>query len=87
MTENTKRFKLLTIIKNRYFREVCFFVSYIVIMIAFSCNQKTVPAKNSSDNYELVWSDEFNKEGKPDSTKWNDENGFVRNEEFQWYQA
>ena len=56
-------------------------------MIAFSCNQKTVPAKNSSDNYELVWSDEFNKEGKPDSTKWNDENGFVRNEEFQWYQA
>lgn len=39
-----------------------------------------------SPSYQLVWSDEFNKEGKPDSTKWRFETGFVRNEEAQWYQ-
>lgn len=39
-----------------------------------------------SSSYQLVWSDEFNKDGEPDSTKWRFENGFVRNEEAQWYQ-
>ena len=37
--------------------------------------------------YELVWHDEFNYSGKPDSLKWNYETGFVRNEELQWYQS
>jgi len=36
--------------------------------------------------YHLVWSDEFNNTGVPDSTNWTYENGFVRNEEAQWYQ-
>ncbi|MDR2814151.1 MAG: glycoside hydrolase family 88 protein [Prevotellaceae bacterium] len=34
----------------------------------------------------LVWSDEFNLDGKPDSTAWTYEKGFVRNQELQWYQ-
>jgi beta-glucanase (GH16 family) len=38
------------------------------------------------EKYKLIWSDEFNKKGRPDSTKWNYERGFVRNEELQWYQ-
>ena len=38
------------------------------------------------NNYKLVWSDEFNKNGQPDSTRWRYEYGFVRNEEAQWYQ-
>jgi beta-glucanase (GH16 family) len=33
----------------------------------------------------LVWNDEFNKPGKPDSTNWIYETGFVRNQELQWY--
>ncbi len=35
----------------------------------------------------LVWSDEFNYEGKPDSSSWIYEKGFVRNQELQWYQS
>jgi beta-glucanase (GH16 family) len=52
----------------------------------------TSPAGHSSvaatDNakYKLVWSDEFNTDGRPDSSNWRYEQGFVRNEEFQWYQ-
>jgi len=36
---------------------------------------------------ELVWSDEFNTDGKPNPAYWKYETGFVRNEELQWYQA
>jgi beta-glucanase (GH16 family) len=35
--------------------------------------------------WERVWSDEFDYEGLPDKTKWNYEEGFVRNEEKQYY--
>lgn len=41
----------------------------------------------AQDNYKLVWSDEFNQDGLLDSTVWNYENGFARNEEWQWYQS
>jgi len=37
-------------------------------------------------SYELVWADEFDRDGRPDSTNWTYERGFVRNEELQWYQ-
>jgi beta-glucanase (GH16 family) len=37
--------------------------------------------------YELVWSDEFNKDGPPDPGVWRFEHGFTRNGELQWYQA
>lgn len=40
-----------------------------------------------TDSYKLVWADEFNREGAPDSTSWRFENGFVRNNELQWYQS
>src|SRR5215471_21294074 len=44
------------------------------------------PVVAQKQEYRLVWSDEFDKSGSPDSTKWNYEKGFVRNEELQWYQ-
>ena len=34
----------------------------------------------------LVWNDEFNNTGKPDSAFWRYEMGFVRNQEIHWYQ-
>lgn len=37
-------------------------------------------------NMKLRWHDEFNKDGKPDPYLWKYENGFVRNQELQWYQ-
>lgn len=33
----------------------------------------------------LVWSDEFDKAGLPDSSKWTYEEGFIRNQEAQYY--
>lgn len=39
-----------------------------------------------ADDYHLVWSDEFDKDGVPDTSVWNFEHGFVRNHEWQWYQ-
>lgn len=41
----------------------------------------------SETPYQLVWSDEFNGTGAVDAANWSFENGFVRNEEVQWYQS
>lgn len=38
------------------------------------------------DGYQLVWYDEFNTDGAPDPESWGYEEGFVRNNELQWYQ-
>lgn len=45
-----------------------------------------VVEKADYSDYELVWHDEFDKDGRPDPAKWNYEHGFVRNKEAQWYQ-
>ncbi|GHE30276.1 beta-glucanase [Sphingobacterium griseoflavum] len=36
--------------------------------------------------YKLVWADEFDQDGMPDSTYWTFEEGYKRNREDQWYQ-
>lgn len=43
-------------------------------------------AAPQTPEWKLVWSDEFDRDGKPDPAKWTYETGFVRNEELQWYQ-
>ena len=53
---------------------------FITLIACAVCAQEPV------DAYRLVWSDEFNYEGQPDSAVWRHEQGFVRNEELQWYQ-
>lgn len=39
----------------------------------------------SASEYKLVWSDEFDRPGQPDPKKWTYEEGFVRNNEEQYY--
>ena len=43
----------------------------------------SVPA--FADDWNLVWSDEFDKPGLPDPAKWDYETGFIRNNESQFY--
>jgi len=41
--------------------------------------------QTNAQNWKLVWSDEFNYNGLPDTLKWGNETGFVRNNELQYY--
>ncbi len=60
------------------------FIYFISLLLLFSCS-KDKKAAVLLKNYELVWADEFDYKGKPDSTKWNYELGFIRNNEKQYY--
>lgn len=59
------------------------FLPAVVVLFALNATGQITPKK---DGYKLVWADEFNNEGAPDSTNWKYEHGFVRNNEAQWYQ-
>jgi beta-glucanase (GH16 family) len=43
-------------------------------------------AQQLPSGYQLVWQEEFEKEGAVSDENWNFEKGFVRNNEMQWYQ-
>lgn len=58
-------------------KTLLFFICCCVVCIAKA---------QQAERYSLVWSDEFNKDGKPDTANWNYEQGFMRNHELQWYQ-
>jgi beta-glucanase (GH16 family) len=66
------------------------YTSLLITTTAFS--QRDDPYKPSSPvprmlhGMMLVWNDEFISNGKPDTAQWTYENGFVRNNELQWYQ-
>jgi beta-glucanase (GH16 family) len=53
----------------------------VVAPLALTC------LADESTEYKLVWADEFNRDGRPDPNNWTYEQGFVRNDELQWYQA
>ena len=52
---------------------------YVLVLLALVAG----PAR--ADDWKLVWSDEFSKDGRPDPSKWGYEEGFVRNNEAQYY--
>jgi beta-glucanase (GH16 family) len=54
-------------------------VYFIFLLIALSFGSA------QAQEWKLVWSDEFDRAGLPDSTRWSFEEGFVRNEELQYY--
>ncbi|MBP1616526.1 MAG: hypothetical protein H6Q14_353 [Bacteroidetes bacterium] len=46
----------------------------------------TQVAATETSGYKLLWNDEFDHEGAPNTEVWKFEKGFVRNNEDQWYQ-
>lgn len=60
----------------------------LFILILGACGSEDDPIVNPPTEpreYELVWSDEFDVDGRPNPANWNYEYGFWRNEELQWY--
>jgi beta-glucanase (GH16 family) len=55
-------------------------------IFVFFCLMSFAALSQQTDGYQLVWQDEFEKDGAPDSSNWNYEQGFARNFEAQWYQ-
>ncbi|MEY8244927.1 BNR-4 repeat-containing protein [Heminiphilus faecis] len=58
------------------------FFKAVLLSAAIACTGTA----RAADDWELIWSEEFDRDGAPDSTVWNYETGFVRNGEAQWYQ-
>lgn len=58
--------------------------SMLILVALFIAS--AVHAQEAPEGYQLVWSDEFNQDGAPNPDNWIYERGFVRNEEYQWYQ-
>ncbi len=63
---------------------MAYFKNYLVIplLLAFL----PLLAKAQNDGWQLVWSEEFDTEGRLSPSVWNYEQGYARNEEAQWYQ-
>ena len=53
---------------------------FFLLLILTACAKD-----NSSRDWKLVWSDEFDKPGLPDAANWGNEVGFIRNNELQFY--
>ncbi len=69
-------------------KNLTFFIQLPLFLIVFFQSMAAAAGFTVTDTsgYRLVWSDEFNNHGKPDTANWNYEHGFVRNHELQWYQ-
>lgn len=64
-----------------------FFMKPLTFLLFFTVFFSTIQAQQQTfSGYKLVWSDEFDEDGSVDAKNWLFENGFVRNEEAQWYQ-
>ena len=57
----------------------------LFLLLPFVMANLSTKAQNIS-GYKLVLADQFNEIGVPDPANWTYETGFVRNNEFQWYQ-
>ncbi len=57
----------------------------IVTFTTFTLRANDSEQPTQYDGWELIWSDEFNIDGKPNTNIWDAETGFQRNEEAQWY--
>ena len=51
----------------------------------FSKQESLISPSDTTKKYALIWSEEFNYTGLPDSTNWSYETGYQRNNEKQYY--
>jgi beta-glucanase (GH16 family) len=58
----------------------------IVALAACGARPSAERQPAAREQYQLVWSDEFNADGPLNLADWGYEQGFVRNRELQWYQ-
>jgi len=56
-----------------------------IALVVFCVAAMSLSLGLNADEWKLLWSDEFDKDGLPDSSKWDYEEGFVRNAESQYY--
>lgn len=66
--------------------QVALFLLFSALL--YACGGKTADTAQTAEStkeWELLWSDEFDYSGLPDSRKWNYEEGFIRNHEKQYY--
>jgi len=59
-----------------------------LVVLGAACqsnSQKQEQPEKGQNKWELVWSEEFNETGMPDTTVWTYEEGFIRNNELQYY--
>jgi beta-glucanase (GH16 family) len=68
-------------------RSILIAISFLpVVACRTTGNNAATLTREEEGGYRLVWADEFNNNGAPDSSRWKYEHGFVRNFELQWYQ-
>jgi len=75
-------------IKKQHFfkyKHICLPVMYILSFMAANICTFNINAQVPNEDWQLVWNDEFDVDGRPDAKKWDYERGYVRNYEKQWY--
>jgi beta-glucanase (GH16 family) len=60
------------------------FLARLPLLLLFPAT--VLATDKTTDEYRLVWADEFETAGKPNPKNWTYEHGFIRNNELQWYQ-
>ena len=59
---------------------------FLTLLVLFAVFAPIAMAQQERESLRLVWSDEFEVDGRP-SRDWTYEQGFLRNHEAQWYQS
>ncbi len=59
--------------------------TFLALLLSAQCSKNEKKEPEVKAEYKLVWEDEFDGAGSPDTSKWGYENGFIRNEEEQYY--
>lgn len=57
----------------------------LVLLLGFTLFSFFKCSNKEPGQTKLIWADEFNEPGHPDSTKWSYEEGYIRNNEEQYY--